>query len=301
MRPEKSSMIANYYKKFSWSRDRRRKERVRKQIEKILSDSRPADPIDSDQIFQVLQARYRTRRNYKYDSYNAWARGVSRAVDILRAVEMLRRQGRSILEVGCGDGMVGTIIAQYDHKVMLMDKEDWRDPRARTLPFFQADLRDRLPCKENSFEFICSFNTFEHLLDPNFALNELVCMCKPGGCIYLEFGPLFWSPFGLHAFETISIPYLQILFSEQFFRNKLRQLGITDLGRQCQELQPCNQWKVQQFEQLWEGCGCEVAVVEKMTTDEGLHLVHEFPAAFRGRGLSYEDITVSAFRVILRT
>ncbi len=196
--------------------------------------------------------------------------------------------------------MVGAALAFYGHSVTLADFSDWRDPRAQALPFIAADLCSSLPLTENSSDFVISFNTFEHLLRPDVALKELVRVCKPGGTIHLEFEPLYASAWGLHAYRTLYMPYSQFLFSDAFNRQKLEQLGIRDLGTKRAELQPLNRWRLAQFDQLWQDSGCTILFRAVRVEAAHLSLVQEFPEAFSGLGLKFEDLTASNIHVALQ-
>ena len=62
------------------------------------------------------------------------------------------------------------------------------------------------------FDLVCSFNAFEHVADPEAVLREAVRVTKPGGAVYLLFGPLYWSSYGLHASLSITVPFCHVLF-----------------------------------------------------------------------------------------
>src|SRR5690606_35278753 len=124
-------------------------------------------------------------------------------------------------EVACGDGMAGRALAEFGHSVQLTDIEDWRDTRAFALPFVQSDLSKGLDVPKESFDAVLCFNAFIHFLDPAAALAQLEAACKPGGRIYLEFGFLYPSAWGLHAYRTVRAPYAQFLFDEGFLRARL--------------------------------------------------------------------------------
>jgi SAM-dependent methyltransferase len=166
----------------------------------ILADSNPPKYCDSEEVFACLQAKYPSRDWYRYDSLSCWSRGVERAQQLL-ALDGLANPGLRVLEAGCGDGMTGYALASYGHAVTLVDFEDWRDDRVKALPFLQSDLCSHIAMQSETCDLICSYNTFEHLADPAEALSEFVRLCTSGGLIYLEFNPLYASPWGLHAYR----------------------------------------------------------------------------------------------------
>ncbi len=127
--------------------------------------------------------------------------------------------------------MCGYLLSCYGHSVYLSDMEDWRAPQAQQLEFLQTEIEAGLIWPDEYFDFIYSYNTFEHLKDPKTALTELLRVTKRGGLIYLNFAPLYASAWGLHAYRTLKIPYIQFLFSEAFIQAQ-KPLLITSLNFQ---------------------------------------------------------------------
>ena len=205
-----------------------------------------------------------------------------------------------ILEMGCGDGTTGALLHSFGHDVSLADLDDWRDGTARALPLVLGDICEGLPLPAGQFDLVYSYNTWEHVPDPAAALTEAIRLTRPGGLVYLRFGPLFASAWGLHAYKTLTIPYAQFLFSETCLATKLGQLGIHDLGRDRVELQPLNRWRVEQFERSWSEANVAIIRSSRRSDPAQLRIVHQFPDAFRGRGLTFDDLTVKTLEVAFR-
>jgi 2-polyprenyl-6-hydroxyphenyl methylase/3-demethylubiquinone-9 3-methyltransferase len=265
----------------------------------ILADDRPTETLGPAE-FRLLQERFPVRPDYGYDVVSTWRRASQRMEELLERVERLRTPGARVLEVGCGDGMLGVLLATYGHEVALSDLEDWRETRARALDFVAADATRGLPYADEAFDVVVSYNSFEHILDPPAALAAMCRVLRPGGVMHFHFGPLYWSAWGLHAYRQLRMPWPQILFAEDFVLDRLRETGIRDLGRERAELQPLNRWRPAQYAALWRDAGLEVLDDRPGRREEFLHLVEEFPQCFRGRGLSLDDITIQALRVTLR-
>jgi SAM-dependent methyltransferase len=270
-----------------------------RQIERILARQEPPDHSRAEAAFGNLQRRYPPRPEYGYDARSTWRRGVERSVT-LTDLPGMHEPGRRVLEVGCGDGMVGVAMAAFGHDVTLTDLDDWRDARARGLHFVGGDGCERLSFPDGSFDLVCSFNSFEHLADPAAALAEALRVTRTGGLVYLQFGPLFCSAWGLHAYRTLRMPFPQFLFSEPFIEQRLQELGIWDLGKLRTGLQPLNRWRPVQFHQLWRSTSCRI--IREVAGEEvtGLDLVREYPEAFRGRGLLWVDLVTSWIAVTLQ-
>jgi SAM-dependent methyltransferase len=256
--------------------------------------------LDHEATFSALQNRYPPRAGYGYDACSTWRRGVTRAGWLIENCA-LTAPGKAVLEVACGDGMVGLALAGFGHRVTLNDRVDWRDPRAAALPFVLGDVCRRLALESESFDLVCSYNAFEHLADPPAALAELLRLCRPGGLIYLSFGPLYASPWGLHAYRTLHMPFPQFLFSPAFLARKLVQLGIRDLGQAQSALQPLNRWRLARFDSLWSRSGCErLHLRHTAASPMHLDLIRRYPHAFAGRGLTFADVSTQAVSVLLK-
>jgi len=260
-----------------------------------------ARPTYYDEHFERLQSSYtQWWPEYGYDSYGTWARGCERAIKLLRIPE-LRSRDMAILEAGCGDGMMGRALASFGNfrEVTLNDAEDWRDARASSFNFVKGNFCSRLPIEADVFDLIVTYNTFEHIKDPEAALGELVRICRPGGHIYIDFNPLFCSPLGLHAW-SFTMPYPQFLFSPNLIDAKVHELGVNDLGEDSRVLQPTNGWRLDQFRKLWRQPGCTVVSLKESTEDRHLSIVTDFPDAFCGRGLTVEDLVIAGVSILLR-
>lgn len=274
-------------------------ERRLNKVQRVISATGPSHYYDSEELFEKLQREYPPRGPYGYDAHSAWCRA-SKRVDSILSIPELRERGKAILEVATGDGMTGRLLSDFGHQVMLCDIEDWRDDRARDLGFEKCDVCETIPFGDASFDFVYSYNAFEHLANPSSAFCELERVCRPGGMILLSFGPLYCSPWGLHAYRALRMPYPQFLFSRSFVDDKISQLGIYDLGRMMYSLQPLNRWRISQFRELWRNGSC-VVLRECINEDVShLDLILRYPDAFRGRDLVVEDLVTQGVRVLLR-
>ncbi len=278
-----------------------RRKTLEKHVSAILARPEPPDYASSEAAFELLQAESAGVPEYGYDPLSTWKRGADRAAALLTLSAQLKTPGACVLEAGCGDGMTGYLLAGFGHEIVLADADDWRDARALPLPFLKGDLALPGLVPENHFDLICSYNSFEHFADPAAVLRQLVRACQPGGLLYLEFGPLYCGPWGLHAYRTLRMPYPQFLFSAKFLERKLDYLGIEDLGRKRTSLQHLNRWRVAQFRHLWDESGCELVRCDVNWVDVNhLRTVETFPEAFRGRGLALEDLLAQSLTVLLR-
>lgn len=281
-----------------WWNDIRRST-LRRQLREVLESALPCDHAQAEADFELLQSTYAGVAEYGYDSFSTWRRATERFGDLLKFAE-LQSPGADLLDVGCGDGMLAVVARSYGHRATNADSEDWRNERAMEIPFHRVDVCKSGALPDSEFDLICSFNSFEHFPDPRQALANCVRACRPNGLIALRFCPLYSSPWGLHAYRSLMMPYPQFLFSDAFTMARLTDLGIQDLGRSRIALQYVNRWRVQEYLQLFELNSCEVIELVVSHSDEHLDLVARYPESFRGRGLTLDDLTATGISVTLR-
>lgn len=277
----------------------RRMVMLRRQVERVLASPHETIVGRAEQDFAALQSRYQPRSDYGYDPLSIFKRASERATSVLH-LPGLDTPGLKGLDLGAGDGMLGVLLEAFGHHMTLTDSEDWRVSAAGRLSMVAADCCKHLPLSDNTFDFVVSFNAFEHFPDPLRAMEEVLRVTRSGGLMHFHFGPLYYGPWGLHAYRTLRMPYAQYLFSESFIRHKLEELGIWDLGKKRHELQTLNKWTPDQFEALWMRPEIDVIVCHWHVNEGYLDLVLQYPECFRGRGLTLEDLVRDGVLVTMR-
>jgi ubiquinone/menaquinone biosynthesis C-methylase UbiE len=85
---------------------------------------------------------------------------------------------RSVLDVGCGDGLVTERVARVTgaRSVVGVDRERLGSWPARARPGLRFDVADarRLPYADRSFDLVCGIELLEQVPRPELALAELV-------------------------------------------------------------------------------------------------------------------------------
>ena len=274
--------------------------KLRKRVESILNRTEKPDTRRAESDFQKLQDSYPDFPPYGYDDYSIWSRGASRAIELLDIPD-LKTPRKRILEVGCGDGLVSFWLQNYGHEVILTDMDDWRHERSRNLTFYQMDVNQNWDILGNEpFDLIFSYNSFEHFSDPVHVLLQMKSHLAPGGRIYLHFAPIYCSPWGLHAYRSLKMPYPQYLFSPEFIQSQLEKIGINDLGKQRTTLQYTNQWRVSQYENLWKESGMTIEKINRSYIDDHFDLIARYPECFQGRNLTIEDVSLYLYSLQLK-
>ncbi len=115
--------------------------------------------------------------------------------DMLDDLELgfLRRfaEGRDVLEVGCGTGLLLRRMAKFARSAKGVDLSPGmlERARARGLDVTEASATS-LPFADASFDVACSFKVLAHVRDVQRALAEMARVVRPGGTIWLVLHPL---------------------------------------------------------------------------------------------------------------
>ncbi|WP_052341484.1 class I SAM-dependent methyltransferase [Salinarimonas rosea] len=248
-----------------------------------------ARPLGRDDLHELLR-RYERPRLFSYSAEDFVARGEERAafLDALPAPSGGWGARRS-LEIGCMDGMVSAGLARRGWDAIAIDPaSDAFDQRARDAG---ASLRcmhaEALDLPDDSIDLAFSYDAFEHVADPAVAFREVLRVVRPGGLVYLNFGPLYNSRLGLHAYRQIPIPFCQFLFDRETLdaycrENELRPIKYEQL----------NGWSLARFRALWREERAHMRPLRYVETfsSEGMDLVERYPELFRRDGLDYEEL-----------
>lgn len=255
--------------------------------------------IDRDTAWE-LHRGYPCRDGYGYD----WASLVRRAESRCRGLNDILGTGRSkVLDVGAGDGVLALKLVKRGVDAATLDAADWRRPEVRDagIPHHMLAVDGRYELPDASFDVVVSFNTMEHISDPGQALKEMVRVCRPGGRMFLSFGPLYNSPWGLHAYRTFHAPYAQFLLSDGVLQEFIDSVGIADLGTERESFQYVNQWSLRQYRDLMAASADLVSVDSFSEKRDYSHLsiVRKFPHAFAGRQLTVAELCTHSLEVQL--
>lgn len=243
-----------------------------------------------------LQSEYEPAAKYSYESEVRSERGRERAD---RFLAMLPNQDvGSVLETGCSDGMVGYHLVGRGFEATGIDfRERSFDRRAidAGVRLIEMDA-EALQFEDQSFGAVISYDSFEHFMSPEQALSEAHRVVRPGGYIYLEFGPLYLSPMGLHA-PQINVPYCQVLFPDETLAAFTTEAELEPIS-----FTHCNGWTLTQFRELFASFADRLETVSYAEDGvyEHLDLIERYAPIFKRRSADLEDFTCSAIRVLFR-
>lgn len=97
-------------------------------------------------------------------------------------------QGKDLLEVGCGTGLLLARFARFARRAQGVDLSPGMLSRARArgLDVREGSVTD-LPFDDASFDVVCSFKVLAHVEEIERALSEMFRVTRPGGVVIAEF------------------------------------------------------------------------------------------------------------------
>lgn len=152
----------------------------------------------------------------------------------------------TVLDVAGGGGIQAGWLAQKAFRVICVDIVDNQvrykgefvkllaekfGRNSATLPIERVEFHVQnamsLIYKDNHFDFVCSYNAFEHIPNPTVALAECARVLKPGGYLYLTFAPIWTAETGSHFAHVVKEPWAHLLLSNEDFVERMQHAGAS--------------------------------------------------------------------------
>ncbi|HEY7326123.1 MAG TPA: class I SAM-dependent methyltransferase [Gemmataceae bacterium] len=161
--------------------------------------------------------------------------------------------GRTVLDYGCGTGGDSLEIARrgarrvigLDIFPMALEVAAKAAERANLAErcTFQTAIGDEV-------DAIICIDCFEHFADPAAVLRTMASVLRPGGTVFVSFGPPWLHPYGGHSFSVF--PWAHLLFTEKSLL-RWRSLHCSDGATRFHEVRGgLNQMTVSGFLSLVE-------------------------------------------------
>lgn len=259
-------------------------------------DAEPNENYLSISDLRKMQLDFKHPPEYGYSKEILDNRGKERADYLLK---LLPKNIESTLELGCWDGMVSYHLMKKGKKVIGIDnRTEGFDSRALKdkVNLIQMDASD-LKMKDNTLDLVFSYDAFEHFSNPEQVMSEIYRVVKPNGYIYLEFGPLFMSPMGLHAYRQITVPYCQFLFSENTLVEFLKEENMEQI-----DFKHCNGWSLAKFRDLWNEYDEKLIKLKYEESNDYKHLkiIREYPSIFKNKTDDFENLICSSISILFQ-
>lgn len=185
-------------------------------------------------------------RKINNDFYNdlgeSWFTAKDHPIALLRAENAVRNPwiantiaqkkgaAQTILDIGCGAGLLSFHLAKEGHKVTGIDLSASSLALARKkTDLLQAEFLEgdatKLPFAKESFDVVCAMDLLEHVESPQKVIEEASRVLKPGGIFFF------------HTFNRNPISYLIIIKGvEWFVKNAPKDMHIYSLFIKPKEL-----------------------------------------------------------------
>lgn len=248
----------------------------------------------------ALQAEYPLRPSvYRYDPEGLELTARQRVSEMLRLLPHSPGRLERFLDVGTWDGTSCHLLSE-------MGKVSWgidirveglaERVRAGGAHFALMDATS-LGFVDETFDYVYSYNSFEHIPDPEKALAEMCRVTRPGGFIFLEFGPIYYTAKGAHQYDTISVPFCECLFTDETLAEFGRANSIP-----LKPFEWMNRWRVTQYRELWQRVESrlERIVYREVFNPDHLELILRYPGCFRSKTPVFDDLLVSNMEILFR-
>jgi SAM-dependent methyltransferase len=255
------------------------------------------DSLGVELLNALMQRGYRPPAIVRYDPDGLVQRAQEK-VGRLREIVDLHSVDRC-LELGSWDGMAAALLAERGIAAYGLDiVADGIDRRAAKAGarFIRSDAC-AIALADASIDLVYSFGSLEHFARPDLCLGEVGRILRPGRPAYFEFGPLYFSPYGRHAYRQIPVPFCHLLFPEETLRRWADSSGLPH------DWPYVNGWTLEQYRALWKSQAPTFDVIsyrESTTGGIGTELVAQYPQQFRSRVPHFDELLVAHVEIVLR-
>jgi ubiquinone/menaquinone biosynthesis C-methylase UbiE len=145
-------------------------------------------------LCDVLETDRDSEKRLTAAAYDRWshvwnlARYTNQAI-YRTALELLDARHHTVLDVGCGTGLMSAKLARIDRRVVAVDLSAAMIARARrryghAVDFIEADAED-LPFDDGTFDAVVNLISFHHYPDPRRAVSEFRRVLRRDGRLVL--------------------------------------------------------------------------------------------------------------------
>lgn len=166
--------------------------------------------------------------------------------------EQLR--GKEALDFGCGRGeqsfaMLNNGASRVTGVDIDLSGIQW--PQEFDRSSGKAVFKNQLEAGDQGrFDLVISQNSMEHFSDPDKILKIMFGALKPGGRLFITFGPPWYAPYGSHMKYFTNLPWVNILFPEKTVMNVRRHFRDDGATRYVDVKSGLNMMSLAKFEGL---------------------------------------------------
>jgi|SRR5450631_332755 len=214
-------------------------------------------------------------------------------------LKKLDRIPDSALEIGPGAGFVLKKLKELGvKKVSALDIEDKLYPEVKRsgveLILCSANNMQSVP--NQSYDLVVSWSALEHIPDPEKVFCECLRILKPGGFLFLLFGPLYYSPWGYHHYSVLKMPYLHLLFPEQLIHDYAKKIRGKDYAGY---LPWTNGQDIDAYHFLKKQLPPDYLLESYQSgfDNSSAHIISRYPEIFKSKQVPFESFFVDSIQI----
>lgn len=191
--------------------------------------------------------------------------------------------GREVVDVGCGDGIIdlglcletgparllGFDIVPTDVEELSRLARRYRSLERLPEALSFATCTDAtLPLADGTVDAVVSWSTFEHVSKPAAVMAEIRRVLRPGGFVFLQVWPLYYSPHGSHLWHWFPDGYDHFTNPPDVLIDRIAQDAEMDEGVKHQMLidfQTLNHVTVDELDDHLRAAGLRTVRAELLT------------------------------------
>jgi 2-polyprenyl-3-methyl-5-hydroxy-6-metoxy-1,4-benzoquinol methylase len=174
-------------------------------------------------------------------------------------------RGKSVLDLGCGNGTLCALAARHGAaRVVGVDLNVsetaegilTRYPDLRGRVEFVATVGDASELGDEVFDLVTSKDSMEHFPEPESFVRLMTERVRPGGELAIGFSPLWKSPKGGHIGYMTKLPWAHLIFPEKTIMAERRRFRPHENADHWDEVAGgLNQMTLGRFERIIAGTG----------------------------------------------
>lgn len=266
-------------------------------IKKIKKAKKALDIGNGDcflgiETLDSLQNKYGFPQKYDYSKKGLIERGKKRAREVLSHA----KNAKVFLEIGAHDATVSYCLSLKNKKCIAIDLngKSFSEEAKKNVELHEMNA-EKLNFDDSTIDCVFSYDSFEHFGSPEKVFSEIIRVLKPNGIAYFSFGPLYNSPLGMHAYNAVTVPYCQFLFSSETLKKYTKQNALEDI-----DYEQCNQWHYKQFKKLFYSKNMKVLKHKAGINLRHLDLIIKHPACFSKVSKDVNEFITSNIGVVLK-
>lgn len=205
---------------------------------------------------------------------------------------------KKTLELGCYDGMVSAELQLGGKDSTAIDIRDWLADEAKEagVSHYVMDAH-QMEFNDDLFDFIFTYDSFEHFSKPELVFKEAHRVLKKGGYMYLSFGNCYHSAKALHVSDIINIPYVHLLFDKETLNNYTKNNNLHSISYDF-----INNWTNNQFKELWGNYSGKFKMIkhQEFLNLNNLDIIIEYPSCFKSKTDDFNDLIVNDFKILFK-